>query len=265
MIKSSLIAGTLLAFAATACGPQSQNLSGEVQPITHQGSFTDAARLSLNAPYVLTVSGVEMKIYPPAAGLKPQQALRLAIYLHGDTARDYTDEYYRSLKDETTRKGMLFVAALAPNKNSWWHQDSFADNFAHALNAILGRYNVARDKILYAGVSGGSTFMTMQFLPKYGNTYPGTLAAMCGGAPPRPFQYNVTPTIAGKIDLFFTYGSQDFLANPKGSYGAVIPGSIQAYRAKGFPVYTKVIPAAEHCKFNTNGEILAIWNQTLRR
>lgn len=204
-----------------------------------------------------TISNVEMKIFVPK-NYNKKRGVRLALFLHGDTANGYFENYFESLKNYSLQKDYLFVAALSPNRNSWWHKNSFADDLDAALSSLETKLNFSKTNILFSGVSGGSTFLTMQFIPKVGESYGGTVAATCGGAPSNLFQNN-SLAIAKKYKIHFTYGDQDFLADPFGTYGDVIPQAIRQYQNIGFQTRTTVLPQTAHCDFDVNREIIKIW------
>lgn len=214
---------------------------------------------------------VEFKVFLPA-GFSKAKSTRLALFLHGDTANGYYENYFTSLKTYALKRGFIFAAALSPNGNSWWHENEFATDLHLALTTLKKRLNFSTKDILFSGVSGGSTFLTMQFIPMVGKNYSGTIAATCGGAPGSAFRTNEIAQLKTSYDLNFIYRDGDFLADPNGTYGDVISKTIRQYNDYGFKVAKKVIPrilpnetAAEaamptHCRFDVNDEIIKIWS-----
>lgn len=212
--------------------------------------------------HVVTIDGVEVKVYPSSKMTKPA---RLAVWLHGDNASGYNNDIiFDELIKYSEQNGLLFIAALAPNRSSWWTAKVHADNFAHVIDALHAKYDIDKTKTLYSGVSGGSDFMTIHFLPKYGFKYPGDVALTCGGSNALPFSYAVTPEIARSIRLHYVYGDKDFLAIPDGPYGPQILYSIDTYTKKGFSVTKEVLPGKRHCEFDTYVKITEAWTTFLK-
>lgn len=220
-----------------------------------------------HAACVVTVGGVELKIVPPLGGTGP---VRLGLYLHGDGAGAHKSG--SALKAMTTwiegRRG-LGVSALAPNGCSWWQKpthdcasaasepDSAADNtraLVLALEAIEKAWDVRRDAVSYYGSSGGSIFLTSQWLPLQGGARPGVFALMCGGeVGAQKAAWDMTDAGArARSSLAFTYGDQDFLASD-------VRAAIAGWGKLGFDVAEKVIPGAAHCAFDAHAEAMAVW------
>lgn len=100
---------------------------------------------------------------------------------------------------------------------------------------------VRTDALRYYGASGGSIFLTDQWIPLQGGKYPGVFALMCGGeVPSRPYAWD--PANAALRS-----------SNPL----AAVAGS----RGKGFAVTEKVVANAGHCEFDAHGEAVGIWTQ----
>ncbi len=216
---------------------------------------------------VVNVGGVELAIVPPLSGAGP---VRIGIYLHGDGAGAHKSG--SALKAMTpwieARRG-LGVSALAPNGCSWWQKpthdcgsaasdpDATADNtraLAAALDAVEKAWDVRRDAVSYYGSSGGSIFLTSQWLPLQGGARPGVFALMCGGevlAQKAAWDMG-DPAARARSSLAFTYGDQDFLA-------ADVRAAIAGWGKLGFAVTEKVIPGATHCAFDAHAEAMAVW------
>jgi hypothetical protein len=239
-----------------------------------QGGTTDAHKI--------TISNVEMKVFPPAVrkaldGNEDvwQRPLQLAVYLHGDNANGYFNEWgYQALRSYARSKNMLFVAALAPYSEraqfakgySWWHSgEANNEAFKKAIDFLRAKYNIIDGHNLYVGMSGGSTFLTSNFIPKYGNQYSGAFVINCGGAAPRSFHYQLSPALRSKIRLYYNYGSEDYLSKPTGSYGNVIGASINQYKRLGLVADVNVIKGKNHCDGTVRWNDISanIWNRYL--
>lgn len=245
----------------------SENASPRLPPTQPVPSATEPPEPS---QFKVTYNKVEFKVFLPN-GFSKTHSTRLALFLHGDTANGYYENYFTNLKNHAVKRGFIFAAALSPNGNSWWHEDEFATDLHFALTTLKNRLNFSSKNILFSGVSGGSTFLTMQFIPLVGKSYSGTIAATCGGAPSSSFRASELAQLKTSYDLNIIYRDGDFLADPNGTYGDVISKTVKQYSDYGFKVSKKVISkvlpnetAAEaalskHCRFDVNDEIIKIW------
>ncbi|HQY63552.1 MAG: hypothetical protein IPQ09_11290 [Myxococcales bacterium] len=215
---------------------------------------------------VLKIGGTELKVVEPAAGAGP---LVLALYLHGDGAGAHkSGSALRTMAPWLDAARGLGVSVLAPNGCSWWQSpshdcasagstsDRAADNtkaLAGAFEALGRAYDLRTDRTYYYGSSGGSIFLTEQWLPLEGGRHPGVFALMCGGeATTRAFAWD--PASATRRSRFgFTYGDQDFLKKD-------IEGAARALRDKGLDVNERVLPGAAHCAFDAHGEAVSVWS-----
>ena len=216
---------------------------------------------------VAKLGGVEVKIVEPAKGTGP---LRLAVYLHGDGAGAHkSGSALNTMVPWLDEKHGLGVSLLAPNGCAWWQKPSYdcsgsgnepdvgAENskaLLLAFQALYAKFDIRFDGVAYYGSSGGSIFLTDEWLPLHGAKYHGVFALMCGGRAPRQaFAWDTTDaTLVAKMPLFFTYGDQDHLVPQIGE-------SIGAFEGKKFSVTKKVIAGAQHCAFNSHAEAVAIW------
>jgi hypothetical protein len=214
---------------------------------------------------VVKVGSTELKVVEPAGGAGP---LVLALYLHGDGAGAHkSGSALKTMAPWLDAAHGLGVSVLAPNGCSWWQTpahdcagsasdpDRAADNakaLSGALEALARAYDLRADKTYYYGSSGGSIFLTEQWLPLEGGRHPGVFALMCGGeATARAFAWD-TSTTPRRSRFGFTYGDQDFLKKD-------IEGAVRALREKGLEVSEKVIPGAAHCAFDAHGEAVSVW------
>lgn len=210
---------------------------------------------------------VELEILEPSGGAGP---VGLGLYLHGDGAGAYKSESaVKAMVAWADAHHALAAAALAPNGCAWWQSpshdcslestdvDEKAENAAAldvALAAIERAWDVRDDARYYYGSSGGSIFLTDEWIPLEGGKRPGVFAIMCGGdASTRAYAWDAGDAARrGRDRLFFTYGDQDFLLQD-------IQASVKDFQRRGFGVTTKVIAGATHCAFDAHGEAVAIW------
>ena len=219
---------------------------------------------------VVKIGSVELKVVLPktAGGSVP---LRLGIYLHGDGAAAHkSNGVLKAMLPWADAQSGLAVSALAPNGCAWWltpihdcagtatDADIAGDNakaLVIALEALMKAFDLRTDGARYYGSSGGSIFLTNEWLPLQAGTYPGVFALMCGGeTSTRTYAWDTNDAkLRAKNPLWFTYGDQDFLAPD-------ITSAITSYKAKSFMVTEKVIAGATHCAFDAHGEAMSIWS-----
>jgi hypothetical protein len=219
---------------------------------------------------VAKAGSVELKILEPKC-TTTSAPLALGLYVHGDGAGAHKSaSAIKAMVAWADARCALAVSALAPNGCAWWlaptHDcasatttdvDKNAANTAalvEALEAVEAGWDVRADARYYYGSSGGSIFLTDQWLPLQGSERAGVFALMCGGqAPTRAFAWDATDaSIRQRDPLFFTYGDQDFLVPD-------IEASVSDAKTRGFSVTEKIIPGAEHCAFDGHGEAVGIW------
>ncbi|MFZ5440663.1 MAG: hypothetical protein ACOZQL_11690 [Myxococcota bacterium] len=217
---------------------------------------------------VATVGGVELKIIEPDDVATNAAPLQLALYVHGDGARAYfNDTAPRLHAPWTTRRHVLYVAALAPNTCAWWTKPSVnpcdagvttadrdqdglnADALEAVVTALRAHWDLADAPVLFGGASGGSIFLSADYLPRYGAAHPGVWALSCGGEIPwTPITGDVRSSF-----LSFTWGDQDFLLPD-------ITAAVAWFGDAGVPLATRVIAGAQHCAFDHLGRTVEIWD-----
>jgi hypothetical protein len=217
-----------------------------------------------------SISGSELKLALPRAAAGP---LRVVAYLHGDGAGAYnSNSAMRAMLPFADAHNALVISVLAPNRCAWWQvasqtdcsgsaspvpdtEGANADVLRDVFETLRARYDVRLGASHYFyGSSGGSIFLTLSFMRKYGNQYPGVYALNCGGeAPTKPFAWDVADEAQrGGSRLFFTYGDQDFL-KPQ------IERAIPFFRDRGFATDVKLIAGATHCAFDGHGRAAEIF------
>jgi hypothetical protein len=215
---------------------------------------------------VVKLGSVEVKFVVGAGGTGP---LRLGLYLHGDGAAAHnSNSALKAMIGWADTHHGLGVSVLAPNGCSWWQSPTYpctgdtdpddaavnAQALVGALGAITKAYDIRGDGVRYYGSSGGSIFLTDEWIPLQGASYPGVFAIMCGGDPPRTYAWDADDaSLVARNRLWFTYGDQDSLV-PN------INASIAAFKNKSFQVTAKVIPNAGHCEFDAHAEAVGIWS-----
>ena len=171
----------------------------------------------------------------------------LSIYLHGDGGGDYSwvfDSLVRSSKQEN----LIGLVVKAPNFERRWYNGGIANaKFLDELieKELLAKYNIDKTRIYFIGTSGGSQFLTGQFIPNYGSKYNSGALLLCGG--PKNWQNNIasTPEFISKFKFYWYSGTGDFL------YDQILEG-IEYYKGLGMQVDSEMIPGGSHCTFPGN-------------
>jgi len=182
----------------------------------------------------------------------------LNVYLHGDGGGDYK-WFFKDNANIALTKNLIGVTVLAPNVGRQWYRNGEANAlFVHELiqNEILKKYNLDKTRIYFAGTSGGSQFLTGQFIPIYGFHYNSGAVLMCGG--PANWQDSLAggDEFVKKFKLAWIATRFDFLL-PQVEKG------IAYYKSKGFQVESEIFPTGNHCSFK--GGLEAALSQMLAK
>jgi len=236
-----------------------------------KGGLTCTSRVDVAGRSICTakIGSVEVRILEPMGGSGP---MRLGLYLHGDGAAAHkSGSVFKPMVAWADAKHGLGVSFLAPNGCAWWQSPTHdctsqqtepdlaganAAALVTAVDAIMKAYDVRTDGMRYYGASGGSIFLTDEWIPLQGGKYPGVFAIMCGGdASSRTYGWDAADaSLRAKSPLWFTYGDKDFLLTDE-------QAAVAAFKGKGFAVTEKVLPNAGHCEFDAHGEAIGIWTQ----
>jgi hypothetical protein len=252
--------------AGTDAGLATSSQGAGKLPCTRMGSVNTTA--GAKGYCVATIGSIEVKVIEPDDVLTNRAPLRLAVYVHGDGARTYlNDTAPRFHAPWTTSHHVLYVTVLAANTCAWWTKPTvnpcdagvtLADRDLAGVNAraledvitaVRAGWDVANDQVLYGGASGGSIFLSADYLPRFGAAHPGRWALSCGGEVPwSPIDGDATAS-----DLWFTWGDQDFLAPD-------VTAAVAWFGDAGFPVDTRVVAGAQHCAFDHLGRTIEVWS-----
>jgi hypothetical protein len=221
---------------------------------------------------VTKVGSVELKIVSGTVpGANAGGPFRLGLYVHGDGATSHIDNsVLQAMLPWADAVHGLAVSALAPNGCAWWLGPSYdcsgsetpvdlanenAAALVSALDAVERAYDVRTDGVRYYSASGGSIFLTSEWIPLHGASHAGVFALMCGGVVSGvPFAWDTSDAaLRARSPTWFTYGSEDGL-RPQ------IEQTTADYLGKGFRVTTRMIPNQGHCTFDVHGEAMGIWS-----
>ena len=224
-----------------------------------------------------TMAGISLLYYIPPGSNPPT---RLGVYLHPDGGVIHTSLRLslvpvQSLVKLAKDHGVVFIAPEANMKKMvrgqlvpGWPAVQEVDDLSQILNAFLCKYDLPADKILFYTASGGSHYITNEFIHRIGHLYQGPMVIRCGGSPPSSkndgpfaasdFEWDLdnNRNLVDKFYLFFDYGTSDFLLKS-------INKSIAYYREAGFEVHTrKPLGGEAHCGTDLDKSV-EIWSRYL--
>jgi predicted esterase len=148
------------------------------------------------------------------AGYNHESPTPLLITFHGDEG---DPDYVRwKLEDTTMQAGFLMLNLQCPRdlgcgsyEGSWWRWEAYGNHdngwVGRQLDEVEAEYNVDRQRILLAGFSGGSSYLSeypWPFTMRYA-----AVVYFGGGYDP----HGVNCQVDCKIPAYFLIGSQDFL------------------------------------------------------
>lgn len=229
---------------------------------------------------VVKIGSVEMKVFAPAQWTG--QAVTMALYLHGDGATPYTNNYAPKWQGDwvSQQEDLLYVVARAPNGCAWGRsvtpsyadcsnrdyiqsnpkdveEEKNADALKKAIEGLRGVLPIRSDRMLYAGSSGGSILLTASWIPKYGDQFPGYYVLECGGEDPwNDFSWNKDNISEYVQGMTFVYGKGERLQSD-------IQEAYAYYKNSGVSALDVVhdpINDSNHCNYNQLGDVVDQWN-----
>lgn len=227
--------------------------------------------------YEITIAG-QPALVIVGESYDSNQPTHLAYYLHGDEGGyDFLTNFNSEARQLIDDRGWIFIAPRAPAKGApgnlfypWdgsgggdlaTNQATNAAQVSAAIEWALSAYNVYRYRILGAGVSGGSWFHDMVFVPTRGSQYPTYFLLGCGagGLAPGGFNYTEAQAVAtdqraiANSELHYYIGTDDFL------FGGAQTSSA-TYTALGFDVETTFLGGVQHCAFDASPPTASYWS-----
>ncbi len=274
---------------AIACNP-SGGRGGEYEG-EGGGSFSPEAFGPLNLPATIIIS----------PDYDPDQPVYLAFFLHGDEgAYDAHQTNSNAVNQFIQERGWIYVAPRAPEypRTSpsdlppwypWYGGDlSFgngrAEENAQMLRSILNQmfadYNVCRNVIFGATVSGGSYFYDGYFFPTAGDEYPAFVNLHCGSSGltepgtgetnvryERLVAHSASAQIRQRFAMSYVIGTEDVSIEAYGLYDRVLATSA-VYDALGFDVAVEELQGIAHCDDSQygsnliNDRMIQFWSET---
>jgi len=147
------------------------------------------------------------------------------------------------------------LAVQAPSHAETWAESADGPPKGHAYyaQALLDQAVFAKSPALtrrrsvFVGVSAGSTFLSGDFLPAYGQHYGGGAVLLCGGG--RPLHSATAGGAAVGLRFLFMIQRGDFL------YAQTLD-AVNFWEALKVPAELRVMDGSGHCAFDTHAAML---------
>lgn len=240
---------------ATISGPDAGLL-----PIVSCGEAKETRR---GVSYCETeIARLTVAFVPLLDGRRPTH---LAAYFHGDGAGDWPS--IQPYGDWARDNDVLFISVLAPNEDDfgprWWLRptDESTAALVELLEEFFTTYSLPRDEVLFTGVSGGSQYLTNNFVHRAGDQFQGVIVMNCGGSRPSgpPFWDFDDETLRGRFSLHFNYSTEDFLR-------AGIEAADTYWSEQNFRVTRRITEGTGHCMgIDQHQEAIGLWEAALAR
>jgi hypothetical protein len=202
-------------------------------------------------------SGLYTAAFDPRSAPKSQGLL---LFFHGSgNTRGYAG-VFETLATAGREFKLVPVALQAPNDAVTWPEGPHAPNNRHVeyVNSFLKREIYAKhpeinpDRLILAGFSAGSTFLSGDFLPGEIRKIMGGAVLLCGGGGPVRFPPDVfrkfTSAEARKFPLYFMIQKKDFL------HAQTLQG-IGYWKSRQALVHAETPDGGGHCAFELASEL----------
>lgn len=206
--------------------------------------------------------GLSIKFFPLPEG---RRATRLAVYLHGDGAGEWTGNWaFTEIVPWALERDIVVLAPLSPvgyqpGRHDYGAaaQTRTAVTVGSAILDFVDAYGTGSDDLLFWSVSGGSWFTTSTLIPVMGGEIQGLFAISCGASQWwADFTWDeLAPSPRDRFRLLFNYGTDDFLA-------ANVERTVVRYEA--FDLELKIHDGAQHCAHPIPGPTVEFWENHMQ-
>lgn len=205
----------------------------------------------------------------PDSSAKPK-SLGLLVFFHGSGGTQSYASAFDSLNGVARENGLVALALQAPNGNDTWANHATGPGNQHEIyvkslldSAIFPNVSaIDRSKIVFVGLSAGSTFLSGDFLPKYISDFKGGAVLLCGGGGPVSLQKDyftgLTKTNSLGFRLAYFIQKKDFL------FSQTMQG-INYWRGRNATVSFEAPEGGSHCGFDVNREMSRLIKKVLTR
>lgn len=170
------------------------------------------------------------------------------IYFHGDNANDFNNGQKSSRLNKLVRVAkkynLLPIAIKTPaNDLTWWsngwQNSQYVNNFIK--DNLFENYPINKKRILLVGYSGGSEFITENFIWRYGQNLflGGGCILFAGGSQPEEYYNNYNLNFLKSFKMHYFSGTNDFM------HDKVIKG-VKYFIKKGFAVTYEYPEGEDH-------------------
>lgn len=203
-------------------------------------------------------SGLYTAAFETRAAPKSQGLL---VFFHGSGNTQGYAGVFETLAAAGREFNLSPVALQAPNNAVTWPEGPHAPNNRHVeyVKSFLEREIYAKhpeikaDRLILAGFSAGSTFLSGDFLPVGLRNYTGGAVMLCGGGGPVRFPPDVfrklTPEEALRFPLYFMIQKKDFL------YPQTLQG-IDYWKSRQTLLHAETPEGGAHCAFDFASELM---------
>ena len=208
-----------------------------------EGTYTDPA---------LNKSG-KYKLQLPS-GATVAQPYGLLVFFHGSGGGPSYASIFAELSRVAAAYHLAPLAIQAPNGANSWPDASRTSQQHHVqyVNSLLDALvfkphpEITRQRVVFVGLSAGSTFISGDYLPSEIGKYGGGAILLCGGGPPLMLNaLNNSPLTADlkqHFKLFSYIQTGDFLFNQTTS-------GLRYWKYRGLTPIAENPPGGSHCGF----------------
>lgn len=164
-------------------------------------------------------------------GAGVRQPAGLVLQFHGDGASEFknpNDSWSlggsNGIVANARAKGYITVAALTPDSSTmtWWEKGEENAVWVRDLLAKLkSTYAIDNNRIYLVGYSGGTSLITLYYLPKYSSTISGGGAILFGGGGAPWGSTNFSASFKANFTMHWYTGADDTEANSDEGYDAL--------------------------------------------
>lgn len=178
------------------------------------------------------------------------QARGLLVYLHGSGNAAAYANAMNGIKPVADQFDLIPLLVKTSRTDSWLEGGVanllYLDEIIE--KEVMASLNIDKQKVFFAGVSGGAVFLTGYFVPRYGYKYRGGAICLCGG------EMSILNGIGGiylnedlqnYLPIVFYTQQEDYMYDQ-------VKGGEAYYRSKGLKVTAQYPEGGSHCGFNTN-------------
>lgn len=204
----------------------------------------------------------------PLSSTRPKKP-GLLIFFHGSGSTNSYAAGFDGLDKVAQNLGLLAVAVQAPNGADTWanraegpsnQHDQYVKNLLDKMLPTIP--DVDKNRLLFVGLSAGSTFLSGDFLPRFITRYKGGVVLLCGGGGPvsldKALYAPLSKSEAAAMPISLFVQQADFL------HRQAMQG-VAYWKARKASVNFETPPGGAHCGFDVNKELERLARRVLPR